>query len=43
MDEYRIVLVSDDREYFHILCLEKMIRLPSLAPSRFKLDTECYQ
>jgi hypothetical protein len=43
MDEYRIVLVSDDRKYFHISCLEKMIRLPSLAPSRFKLDTECYR
>lgn len=43
VDNYRIVLVSDDREYFHISCLEKMIRLPSLAPSRFKLDTECYR
>jgi len=43
MDDYRIVFVSDDREYFHISCLEKMIRLPSLAPSRFKLDREGYQ
>jgi hypothetical protein len=43
MDEYRIVLLSDDREYFHISCLEKMIRLPSLVPSRFKLDTEYYR
>lgn len=43
MDDYRIVLVSDDRKYFHISCLEKMIGLPSLAPSRFKLDTEGYR
>lgn len=40
MDDYRIVLLSDDCKYFHISCLEKIIRLPSLAPSRFKLDTE---
>jgi hypothetical protein len=43
IDDYRIVFVSDDREYFHISCLEKMIRLPSLAPSRFKLDKEGYR
>jgi len=30
---YRIALVSDDHEYFHISCIEKMIELPSLAPS----------
>lgn len=40
MDDYRIVLVRHDREYFHVSCLEKMIRLPSLAPSRFELDAE---
>ncbi|OBT40279.1 hypothetical protein VE00_09864 [Pseudogymnoascus sp. WSF 3629] len=43
MGDYRIVLVSYNLEYFHISCLEKMIDLPSLAPSRFKLDTNGYQ
>ncbi|OBT38972.1 hypothetical protein VE00_10820, partial [Pseudogymnoascus sp. WSF 3629] len=42
MADYRIALVSHNLEYFHISCLEKMIDLPSLAPSRFKLDTDGY-
>jgi hypothetical protein len=29
--------------YFHASYFEKMLDLPSLAPARFKLDTECYQ
>ncbi|KFY03267.1 hypothetical protein V490_00223 [Pseudogymnoascus sp. VKM F-3557] len=41
--DYRIALVSDHLQYFHISCLEKMIDLPSLAPSRFKLDTDGYR
>jgi hypothetical protein len=40
MADYRIALVSDNLEYFHVSCLEKMIDLPSLAPSLFKLDTD---
>ncbi|KFY92486.1 hypothetical protein V498_04915 [Pseudogymnoascus sp. VKM F-4517 (FW-2822)] len=43
MGDYRIALVSYNLEYFHISCLEKMIDLPSLAPSRFKLDTDGYR
>jgi len=43
MADYRIALVSHNLEYFHISCLEKMIDLPSLAPSRFKLDTDGYR
>ena len=43
MADYRIALVSHNLEYFHISCLEKMIDLPSLAPSRFKLDTDAYR
>ncbi|PVH91609.1 hypothetical protein DM02DRAFT_334936, partial [Periconia macrospinosa] len=42
-DEYRIVLDTRPREYFHISCLEKMLDLPSLAPARFRLDTDCYR
>ncbi|ELR06986.1 hypothetical protein GMDG_08220 [Pseudogymnoascus destructans 20631-21] len=43
MADYRIALVSHNLEYFHISCLEKMIDLPSLAPSRFKLYTDGYR
>ncbi|KFY75266.1 hypothetical protein V499_04727 [Pseudogymnoascus sp. VKM F-103] len=43
MDVYRAVLVSDEDQYFHISCLEKMITLSSLAPSRFKLDMNGYR
>lgn len=44
MEDYRLVLVSDNRDkYFHISCLERMISLSSLAPSRFKLDAKCYK
>jgi hypothetical protein len=43
MGDYRIALVSHNLEFFHISCLEKMIDLPSLAPSRFKLDTDGYR
>ena len=42
-DDYRIVLISDEREYFHVLCLETMLDLPSLAPTKFRLDTESYR
>lgn len=43
MSDYRIVFVSYQLEYFHISCLEKMVELSSLAPSRFKLDTDSYR
>ena len=43
MDDYRIALVSHARQYFHVSCLEKMLDLSSLAPTRFKLDNEPYQ
>ena len=42
-DEYRIVLDTQPREYFHVSCLEKMLDLPSLAPTRFRLNTDCYR
>ncbi|KAF2180920.1 hypothetical protein K469DRAFT_555790 [Zopfia rhizophila CBS 207.26] len=42
-DEYRIVLGTQPREYFHVSCLEKMLDLPSHAPTRFRLDTDCYR
>ncbi|OAF55202.1 hypothetical protein VC83_08455 [Pseudogymnoascus destructans] len=43
MGDYRIAPVSHNLEYFHISCLEKMIDLLSLTPSRFKLDTDGYR
>ena len=42
-DDHRIVLVAGASEYFHIQCLEKLLHLPSLAPTRFKLDTQVYR
>ena len=43
MDDYRIALVSHAREYFHVSCLEQMLDLSSLAPTRFMLDKESYR
>ncbi|KFY22848.1 hypothetical protein V491_02701 [Pseudogymnoascus sp. VKM F-3775] len=44
MEDYRLVVVSDIRDqYFHISCLERMVSLSSLAPSRFKLDAKGYK
>ena len=42
-DNFRAVLTSTPREYFHIDCLEKMLDLPSLAVSRFNLDMSTYR
>lgn len=38
-DDYRVVLGSRNRRYFHISRMEAMVELVSLPPSRFKLDT----
>jgi len=43
MDDYRAVLISHAREYFHVSCLEKMLDLSSLTPTRFMLDRESYR
>lgn len=43
-DRYRVVVgEGDQRDYFHVSCIEGMINLPSLAPTRFKLDTSCHR
>jgi hypothetical protein len=42
MDDYRIVIVRHEREYFHVSCLELMLDLSSLAPTRFQLDTSSW-
>jgi hypothetical protein len=42
-DDFRIVLTSTLREYFHVGCLEQMLDLPLLAASRFKLDMASYR
>lgn len=42
-DDYRIVLTSHERIYFHVTCLENTLDLPSLAPKRFKLDAASYR
>jgi hypothetical protein len=42
-DDYQIVLAGQQRQYFHVSCLEKLLDLPSLAPSRFKLDSDRYR
>ncbi|XP_014550519.1 hypothetical protein COCVIDRAFT_115245 [Bipolaris victoriae FI3] len=42
-EEYRIVFDTVPRVCFHVSCIEKMLDLPSLAPARFKLDTDCYR
>jgi hypothetical protein len=38
MHDYRIFIVRAEREYFHVSCLESMLDLSSLAPTRFRLD-----
>jgi hypothetical protein len=42
-DEYRIVLNTQPREYFHVVCIERLLNLPSLASTRFRLDTDSYR
>ncbi|QSS58081.1 hypothetical protein I7I51_07503 [Histoplasma capsulatum] len=42
-DDYRVILTAGEREYFHVSCLENMLDLSSLVPSRFKLDTGTYK
>jgi hypothetical protein len=38
-DNYRVVLGTRHRKYFHISCVETMVDLVSLHQSRFRLDT----
>jgi len=41
-DDYRIMLTAQERQYFHVICLESALELISLVPERLKLDASPY-